>query len=445
MRVIVAGAGEIGWFIAGKVSAEGHDVTIIDKDERRIRQVNDELDVQAMCGSAGSAHVLIKAGIADADLLVAVTGSDETNIVCGSLSRKLGAKQVVTRVDEVTYRKAPEISYRDHFGIDEFISPEMLAALELASFVRNPGSLAVEHFARGQLEMQQLTADRGSPYVGKNLMELNLPEGVKVCSIERNGQIIIPHATDQINHEDIITLIGKTEHVVEARDGFEAAHAKTRKVVIMGGGHTALSLARRLRTRTFRLTIIERDAKRCQVLADTLPNATILNGDATSLSFLKEEHIDNADIFISTSGSDEANIMGAIQAKNLGVQKVLVVIHRPDYANLMEKIGIDRAISPRVVMAQDILSLLRKGNEFTLTELGNGSVEILQLNVAGQDFVGKKLRDIQMPENTLILTLQRGYDVMVPQANTVFQLDDTVLVICQKPQHKKVVKLIVGQ
>ncbi len=445
MRVIIAGAGEIGWYIASQVSAEGHDVTLIDNHEDRVRRVNSELDVRALFGSAGSAHILVKAGVADTDLLVAVTGSDETNIVCGSLGRKLGAKQVVCRVDEVTYRKAPEISYREHFGIDELMSPEMLTALELASFVRNPGSLAVEHFARGQLEMQRMAADKGADNVGKVLQDLDLPQGVRVCSIEREDKIIIPRANDRIKHDDLVTIIGKTEEVVKARDGFEATHAKTRKVVLMGGGHTALSLARRLRTRSYRLTIIERDATRCEELARALPHSTILNGDATSLSLLKEERIDNADVFISTSASDEANIMSAIQAKNLGVQKVLVVIHRPDYANLMEKIGIDRAVSPRVVMAQEIVAMLRKGNAYTLAELGNDQAEILQLTVEGEDFVGIKLRDIEMPEGTVVLTLQREHVVSVPQADTVFQLEDIVLVICMKEQHKEVLKLIVGQ
>jgi len=170
MRVIITGAGEIGWYIAEKVSADNHDVTLIDKDENRIRKVSAELDVQPLLGEAASANVLIRAGVFETDLLVAVTGSDETNIVCGSLARKLGAKRVIARVDEVVYRKAPEISYRDHFGIDELVSPEMLAALELASSVRNPGSLAVEHFARGQLEMQRFTADQDAKNIGKPLL-----------------------------------------------------------------------------------------------------------------------------------------------------------------------------------------------------------------------------------------------------------------------------------
>jgi trk system potassium uptake protein TrkA len=443
MRVIIAGAGEIGWYIAGDVSADGHDVTIIDDEVSRIRQVNSALDVKAINGSAGSAHVLIKAGVMEADLVVAVTGSDETNIVCGSVAKKLGARKVICRVDEVVYRKAPEISYRDHFEIDELVSPQMFTALELASVIRNPGSLAVEHFARGQLEMQQIRSDKAGEWVGKPLKELTLPEGVRLCSINRDGDFKIPQASDTVEANDLITIIGKTEQVVEARAGFEGK-GEPRKVVIMGGGHTAVSLARRLRIRSFRLTIIERDGDRCRELADALPTVTILNGDATSLSFLKEERVDNAAVFVSTTSSDEANIMSAIQAKNLGVEKVLVVIHRPDYANLMEKIGIDRAISPRVVMAREAVSLLRKGNISTLVELGGGTAEILEIRVKGEDFVGKKLRDIEMPGTSLVLTLQREHEVMVPQAETVFQLDDIVLIICLKDQHKEIAKLISG-
>ena len=445
MRVIITGAGEIGWYIAEKVSADNHDVTLIDKDENRIRKVSAKLDVQPLLGSAASANVLIRAGVSETDLLVAVTGSDETNIVCGSLARKLGAKRVIARVDEVVYRKAPEISYRDHFGIDELVSPEMLAALELASSVRNPGSLAVEHFARGQLEMQRFTADQDAKNIGKPLCDLPLPDGVRICSINRDGKIIIPRGDDQIAHQDIITIIGKTDHVALARKSFEASHTRPKKVVIMGGGHTTMSLARRLRSLAFRLTIIERDESRCQELAKSLPDTTILNGDATNLSFLKEERIDNADIFISTSSSDEANIMSAIQAKNLGVQKVLVIIHRPDYADLLQKIGIDGSVSPRVVMAQEVLSLLRKSKASTLAKIGDDKAEILELAVEGEDFVGKKLRNIKMPPDSLLLTLQRGFDISVPDADTVFQLGDTVLAICLKDQHKNVVRLIAGQ
>ncbi|KPK77685.1 MAG: hypothetical protein AMJ79_02475 [Phycisphaerae bacterium SM23_30] len=445
MRVIIAGAGEIGTFIAERISADDHDVTVIDSDEDRIRQISEELDVQTLCGSAASAKVLLQAGVNETDLFVAVTSSDDTNLVCASVARKLGAARTVARVDEVVYRKAPEISYQLHFGIDELVSPEMLTALELASIVRNPGALAVEHFARGALEVQHLRADRGATNVGKALHELSLPEGVRIGSIHRGAQIIIPTGNDRVEHGDLITLIGKTEQVAEARADFESDQPKTTKVVVMGGGHTALSLARRLRSHTYRLTIIERDADRCQHLSLILPSATILNGDGTKLAFLKEERIDNADFFVSVTGRDEDNILSALQAKNLGAAKVLVMIHRPDYADLTEKMGIDRAVSPRVVMAREMLTLLRKGEVSTLARLENGRAEILEITVLGNDFVGQKLRDIQLPPGCLILTLQRDGEILVPDADTVFQLEDTVLVIGLQKQRKKIVRLISGQ
>jgi len=444
MQVIIAGAGEIGWYVAEKVSADGHDVTMIDDDEDKIRQVTSDLDVQSTYGSAASAAVLDKANVSDADLFVAVTGRDDTNLVSASLAKELGASRSIARVDEVIYRKATQISYREHFGIDELVSPEMLAALEIASIVRSHGALAVEHFARGALEMQQIVADRGAKLVGNPLMELTLPEGVRLASIHRGEQFIVPTGHDAVAHGDLITIIGKTEQVAEARAGFESGKPRSQKVVIMGGGHTTMSLARRLRSHTFKLTVIERDPDRCQYLASALPSATILNGDGTKLAFLKEERIDNADFFISTTASDEANILSAMQAKNLGVKKVLVIIHRPDYADLMEKMGIDRAISPRAVMAHEMLSWLRKGNVSTLASIEDGRAEILELSVEGEDFAGKSLRDAELPPACLVVALQRNQDISVPHADTVFQLEDIVLVICKQESRKDVIRLITG-
>ena len=444
MRVMVAGAGEIGWYLAERISVAGHDVTVIDIDDEKTRQITAHLDVRAVCGSAASAAVLTQAGVDQTDLFMSVASSDETNLVCASLARKLGALCVVARVDEVVYRKAPQISYSEHFGIDELVSPEMLAALELASIVRNPSSLAVEHFARGTLNMQQVVADQGAQLVGKALCELDMPDGVRIASIKRADRLIIPTGNDLVEHGDRVTIIGKTEQVAHVREGLESGKPSITKVVVMGGGHTALSLARRLRSRDFRLTVIERDSQRCEYLASYLNQATILHGSGTNLAFLKEERIDKADVFISTAASDEENIMSAVQVKNLGVKKVLVVIHRPDYAHLVEKIGIDRAISPRVVMAREMLSLLNKERVFTLATLDGGKAEILQLVVEGKDFAGHSLRDLSLPEGVLVLSLRHGRDFVVPQADTRFQLEDDILVICRRDQRKNIVRLITG-
>ena len=192
------------------------------------------------------------------------------------------------------------------------------------------------------------------------------------------------------------------------------------------------------------MTVIERETSRCKYLATVLPTATILNGDGTDLAFLKEERIDNADYFISTTGNDETNILSAMQAKNLGVKKVLVLIHRPDYANLVEKMGIDRAVSPRMVMAENMLALLRKGKAWTLARLDEGEAEILELVVEGEDFVGQKLQNLELPGQALVLTLQREREIAVPHADTEFQLKDTILVICRAQNRKQVIQFVVG-
>ena len=443
MRVIIAGAGEIGCYIAEKVSAAGHDVIIIDNQETTVQRVDSDFDVNAISGGAASAETLLKAGVAESDLFVAVTGSDETNLVSASVAAKLGARRTVARVDEVVYRKAPEISYSRHFNIDCLISPEMLTALGLASVVRNPGALAVEHFAAGELEMQQLVANEGAAFVGRCLYEIELPVGVRVASIRQHDKLVIPRGDDVVRDNDVITIVGQTDQLAVARAGFEAGNPKPQKIVIMGGGHIALSMARRLRGGAYRLTIIERQLERCQLLATLLPDSTIVHGDGTRLALLQEERVDNASVFISTTRSDETNIMSAMRVKDLGVEKVLVVIHRPDYTDLMEKMGIYRAVSPRAVMAREMLMMLGGDKVGTLAEL-DGAAVILQMPVEAAGFVGKRLSELPMPAASLVLTLQRDRQIIIPDADTEFLFGDIVLVICQNELKKKIGKLIVG-
>ncbi len=444
MRIMIAGAGEIGWYVADQVATAGHDVTMIDPSKERIRQVNNSLDVQAVVGSAASATLLEQLSVGSVDMFLALSGSDEVNIVCASLARKLGARRSLARVDEVVYRKSQNLSYSEHFGIDEFISPETLAALELAAVIRSPGALAVEHLANGKIEMQRVYAGRGSKFLDTPLKDLALPEGVKIACIRRNGEVIIPAANDQIHPDDNVTLIGKTEQIVAARSGLESKKNTSVKVVIVGGGHTTMSLVRRLRSSMYKVTIIERDPDRCRQLAAQLPNMTILNGDGTNLSFLKEERIENADIFVSTTDSDETNIMSAMQARHLGASQVLVVIHRPDYGDLIEKMGINRAVSPRVQMAREILSMLDKATVRTLSVFDQGKAEILQLRVCNRKATNKTLRQISMPGETLILTIQRDKEIIMPQADTVLELNDEVIFINRTANHNDLAKIFVG-
>ncbi len=444
MRVMIAGAGEIGWYIAEEVAKTGHDVTIIDTDKERIRKVNSALDVHAVVGSAASAATLEQLSVGNVDIFLAVSGSDEVNIVCASLARKLGAGRSLARVDEVIYRKSPNLSYSDHFGIDEFVSPETLAALELASAIRSPGALAVEHLAHGKIEMQRVLVGKGARHIDMPLKDLGLPEGVKIACIRRSGLISIPSANDTISAHDNVTLIGKTEQIVAARSGLESKKAKSIKVIIVGGGHTTLSLVRRLRSSLYKLTIMEKDEERCRQLAALLPNATILHGDGTNLAFLKEERVESADIFVSTTDSDETNIMSVMQAKQLGVPQVLVVMHRPDYGDLIERMGIHRAVSPRVQMAKEILTLLDKSPVRSLSIFDDGKAEILQIRICNSKVTNKPLREISLPGETLVLAIQRGKEIIMPQADTILELQDEVIFISRTASHKDLDKMFVG-
>lgn len=444
MRVIVAGAGEVGWNIAKQISADGHDVTIIDNNEGVIDQVSGGLGVRAMFGRVASITTLREAGVAKADIVLAFTGNDEANIVCASISRQLGAKRVLARVAESIHLQQSQLSYSEHFGIDDLISPETLAAQELAAYVRNPSALAIEHFARGALEVQQVVAGGRGRYIGKSIRDMGLPQGVRVASIKRGKEFIIPTGNVAVQSDDIVTIIGTTEQVTQARGGFEVAKQSSQKVVIVGGGHIGLSLARRLRSHNFNITIIEERQSRCQELAVILDDVTVLHGDGTSQSFVKQERIENADVFVTTTADDRDNIMSGLQAKELGVKIVLVIINSPDYRHLVTKMGINHVVSPRAVMTAEILSILRKGKASTRASLDGGNAEILELAVEGQDFVGQRLRSLDMPAGALVLTLQRGTRFMVPKGDDTFQLGDTVLVICRHDHRKEVIKLVSG-
>lgn len=444
MRIIIAGAGQVGWHVAEQVSADKHDVTIIDNDEGAIHRVTGNIDARTMLGGVASAATLKAAGVDRADLLVAVTGSDEANIVCASLARKLGAARVMARVDESIHAELTGFSYQEHFGIDDFLSPEMLAALDLASYVRNPTSLAIEHFAGGALEVQQVVAGAKAHSVGKPLRDLGLPDGVRIAGIRRSKEFIIPAGDVCIEQDDVVTIIGRTEQVTNARSGFESGRARNQHVVIMGGGHIGFSLARRLRAHRFQITIIEANPARCRSLAEALPEATVLNGDGTSLSFLREQRVDAADAFISIGPEDEDNIMSAMLAKDLGVKETLVVINRPDYVELIKKMGIDHAVSPLRVMAHEIISRIRKGSVTTRAVLGDGDIEILEMVVEGQDFVGQRLSELDLPAGALVLTVQRGLSFFVPKGDDEFQLGDTILITCRAADRKDLTRLVCG-
>ncbi len=441
MNIIIAGAGEVGRYIAEVVVADAHDVTVIDADVAKAEELSNALDANVICGSASSVQVLKRAAVEKCDLFLSLTSDEEVNIVAASVAGRLGAGKTIARIDNVDFREGSAFSYQSHFGIDEMFSPKLFAALELASFIRNPGSLAVEYFAQGMVVMRQVIIEEGSGYIRKKLKELDIPKDVRIACITRDAEFIIPTGDTSLRAGDTIILIGETEMVSEFQRNFKWEKTDSQRIVILGGGRVALSLARRLKANDFRLTIIEQDASRCKSLASELPSATILQGDGTSLDLLMEEHVNTADFFIATTTYDELNIMSALQVKNLGVKKTLVLIHRPDFVHLIEELGIDQVVSPRAIMAREVLTTLQKGKERLLADMGAGEAEIMELHFKNKALAGSTLQDIPLPKNALVLLIKRSDKVIVPSGETKLEQDDILLIICKLSDRKKTIRL----
>ncbi|HID22232.1 MAG TPA: Trk system potassium transporter TrkA, partial [Planctomycetaceae bacterium] len=362
MNIIVVGAGTVGQSVAQTLVEERHDVTLIDIDETHLHKVEEQLDVQTIAGSGASAPVLFQAGVSEAGLAIAVTNHDEVNLIAASVAKEMGAKKSVARVHASDYRDPSTFDYGRHFRIDRIMNLEELTAFELAKFIRNPGSVAVETLARGQVEMPLLRVADGGPAVGKTLRQLELPRSVRVGALLRGGRFLVPsadHPTFQAG--DIVALAGMRKDLDQIRDLFIEHETARVRVVIAGGGRVGTELANVLRGSRYVVRIIERDRELCEALAASYPHATVVCGDMTSRAFLEEERISQADVFVAATGEDEDNIMSAVEAKELGVPKTMVVIRRPDYANVVSKLGIDVAVSPRAAMAAEVSSLATAG------------------------------------------------------------------------------------
>ncbi len=440
MRIVVLGAGTVGTSIAGMLCDEGHSVTVVDHDPMKTRHVNDRLDVRVVTGSAAQSSVLFQSGVLGADLCLAVTGSDEVNLIGASMAKAMGSHRAVARVYAPVFRDLSTFDYQDHFRIDRLMSMEHLSAMELARAIRHPGASAVEIFARGELEMRDLTVSGKAKAVGKLLKDLEIPTAVRVGSIGREGQMKIAAANDKIEVGDQITLIGTSEDIDNVRTVFQREQPPKQGVVIAGGGETGYHLARVLEGRRFAVLLMDTDRERCEFLANHLKHATVVNADAQRRSNLEEERVGSADIFVACTGDDEDNIMACIEARELGAQRIMSIVNRPDYANVVAKLGIDHTVSPRDVVAKQIKGLLNTGaiiSRMPLTQ--SGEVEVQEIEVLdGAAATNHVLAKLDLAPHCLVAALIREGFVHVPGADDRLCAGDTVVALVNREAFARV-------
>lgn len=451
MKIVIVGAGEVGRHLAELLSTREHDICIIEASESLAAELNDQLDVHTIHGNGAFITALAEADVAEADLFLALTSQDTTNLVAGSVAQAVGAKKTIARVHGGIQREEWLFDYRSHFGIDYLFSTERLAAVELAKFVRNPEGLLIEEFARGRVELQQAHVAHDSRLIRVPLRELKLPSRARVALIQRQGETLVPGGDETLEPGDLVTVFGDPDKVTEVLDLLRAVPPRNEalKIVIFGGGEYGFALAQMLEGTYSTVRILEKDEKRCRELSNTLLKTVVIHGDATSLSQLKEEQLGEADFFIATTEDDEDNVMACLQAKNLGAKYCVTLIHRADYAAVItqnsEQLGILGAISPRVTAARDLLRFLT-GDRFHVVLKLVGGAEVLEFPITRASPVNRqRVAELAWPNGSGLVALQQGQQVQVPSGDDVIQEGDTLYVIVAPDAKKELVRQLTGR
>ena len=441
MNVVILGAGTVGTSIAELLCDNQQDVSLVDCSREALDRVEEGLDVQTVCGSACDAITLFQAGVQSSDLCLAVTSQDEVNLVGASLAKSMGAARSVARIFNLAYQDLSTFDYRRHFGIDRLLSLEHLTALELAKGIRLPGLFAVENFARGGIEVQEIAVEANAKAVGVPLKELKLPREVRVGLISNGRRTVIPGADDVIEAGDHVTLIGTLEEIGNVKRLFEHKLPPRQNIIIAGGGEIGYNLALLVQRRRCKLLLMEADETRCEYLAQKLDATTVLHADATRRSEMEEARVGKADVFVAATGHDEDNIVCGVEARELGSRRIMSVVRRPDYANVLKKLGIDLAVSPREVMARQVLGMVEAGPIIARSDISGGDAEVWEIEVCpGAPITEAPLKDVVL-SNGLIAAVERENYVRIPGAEDQLLPGDTAVVLVQKPSVAETLEL----
>jgi trk system potassium uptake protein TrkA len=442
MKIIVIGAGEVGYHIAKSLYLE-NDLVIIDEDEDACLRV-DEFDVQVIRGNGANAAILEKILIG-ADLLVAVTGDDEVNIVSCMAAKLIKQSnknfKTMARVSNPDYIDRP-VAKRTQVGIDVMVCPELALASEVADILSIPSAIDSESFADGKVKMMEFVVKNNSNIAGKHLRDIDLLDCCIVSALFRGSQLIIPHGEDIIQAGDHIVIIGKADAMKNISSFFGEINKSRSRVMIIGGGVVGFYLAQLLENTRLNVKIIEKGRHRSEMVADNLQKALVLRGDGSDLNLLKEEGVGEMDVVISVTDSDEKNLLCSLMAKQLGAKKVIVRADHFDYVPLFEMVGVDRAVSPREATVNEVLKLTMGTGIEALTTIEGEKAEIIEYTVSSKSRVtGKLLKDVNFPDDSLVSMVVHGGVTIIPRGNYRIREGDHLLVFSLPTAHQAVEKL----
>jgi trk system potassium uptake protein TrkA len=443
MKTIIIGAGKVGYSIAQLLSSENQEVVVIEQDEERLNIVNDNLDVQVILGSGSSPATLEAAGVRDASMLIAVTEMDELNMIACLLAKQYGVKTTVARVRNTEYLETPIFSPEALLGVDLIINPERVTAEEIAKIVRNPEALSVEYYADGRVQMVEIEIPSDSFLHGTKLRDLDTSSFV-IVSIIRQHRTIVPAGNDYLYSGDKVYVMAKTTLMPSVLSYLGIKTKKIDNVTILGAGRTGCYLARILERERWPLNIkmIEKNPWQARKVENMLKNALIINGDGSDLELLRDENIGDTDIFISVTDDDRLNILSSLIAKCLGVKLTICKVKRSDLMPLVDQIGIDVTMSPRMLTAGAILKYIRRGDIVSVTLMGEEMAEMLELVAqAGSVAAGKKLSKIKFPPGSVLGAIVREDQVIIPSGEHEIKANDHLMVFSISKSIPKVEKL----
>jgi trk system potassium uptake protein TrkA len=449
MKILILGAGQVGGSLAEHLASEDFDITLVDQDGARLGDLRERLDIQTVTGHAPHPDVMRRAGADDADILIAVTNSDEVNMVaCQVCYTMFKTPTKIARVRSASYLTREGFFNQEHMPIDVLINPEREVTEQIRQLLQHPGALQVLNFAEGRVQLVAVKAYYGGPLVGQELRFLSqrMPNmETRVAAIFRRGKAIIPEGSTVIEADDDVFFIAAAEHISAVMSELRRVERPYRRIIIAGGGLIGERLAAEIEAQ-FSVKVIEYDGTRCSELAAGLSKAVVLHGDATDQELLVEENIEHTDVFCALTNDDEVNIMSSLLAKRLGARQVMALITKPSYVDLVQDGQVDIAISPQLATVSTLLTHVRRADVAQVHRLRRGAAEAMEAIAHGSPdeskVVGRAIADVDLPVGTSIGALVRGDQVLIAHDDTVIETDDhVILFLVDKAKAKAVERL----
>lgn len=448
MKIVIIGAGEIGYDLASVLSKEKHDVTVLDREKDCLSRATESLDVLTLEGNATSGKDLVKAGVPDADILIAVTSVDEVNMITAMMSKRLGAKMVIARVrtEEFSQKNAP-LTSKD-LGIDVMIHPELSAAHEIAQLLKRSAASDVINLAEDRMQLIGIRLERNSPLIGKSLIQYASDHSditFRVVAIGRRGLTLIPKGPVRLQAFDQVFILAKTEDIPSIVETTGKKETELHRIMIAGGSAIGSTIARMLcsdQSKNWSVKLIEPDYYKAEELAIELKNAMILHGNPTDPDLLATEGITDMDAFIAVTDDEESNIISCLMAKHLDVKKTVALVSKPDFIPLAQTIGLDAVVNKKVAASNEIHRYVRQGRVISVTELRGIKAEVIELQATEKSkIVGKPIMKLKLPDACVIGGVLCEGSVEIATGLTVIKPFDRVMVFCLPQAVEKVTQL----